>query len=501
MFTLTWQITGITDDSRKVELGYIFVALKGLRYDGHSYIEEAAQKGAVAVISDAIAESPFLPVIQVGNARKALATLLNLFYDNPSRKLKTIGITGTNGKTTTTFMLDGIFQHNEWKTGLIGTVIVKINQNIRRANLTTPCAQELQEAFAEMVRNQVEYVTMEVSSQGLATYRVEGVDFDCGVVTNLTLDHLDCHPTFIHYLDAKKKFLQMLGQDKTVFLNIDDPLVMSMSDQAQAKILTYGLGEQADFQARNLKLADTGASFSFCVNKILENSRGEIISPQTFPIKLRVLGKHNIYNALVATAVAFYEGVRPVTIQSALSSFQAVERRMEMVYDGEVKILDDTALNPASINVVFQAVEQMEYNKLIVVNAIRGNRGVGVNKENATALVSWLKKLNVGKLISTCSVGQVGPYDIVTPEEERAFCEEVASQGIQLNHFLDLHSAIQEASNHLERGDLLLLLGAQGMDDGAKIAMELCKKKSIIMKLATYYSLIGNQQAAALEAF
>jgi len=476
---LSLHVKGITDDSRKIEPGYLFVAVKGLKHDGHDYIEDAAKKGALAVISDQIEESSFLPVLQVKDVRVALANLMDWFYGSPSRKLKVIGVTGTNGKTTTTFMLDKIFRESKHKTGLIGTVVVKIDKEERRANLTTPGCQELQEAFAKMLKKQVEYVTMEVSSQGLAMHRVNHVDFDCGVVTNLSLDHLDCHPTFVDYLNAKKKFFQMLGKGKAIFLNADDSLVLSMLKHTKSKIFTYGLEQKADFQAKDIKLTDKGSSFSLEITRDLRGINGETINPQSFSLSLEVLGRHNIYNALSAAAVALYQGIAPEIIQSALASFKPVERRMEVVYNQEITIIDDTALNPGSIDVVFQAVEKMNYNKLVVVNAIRGNRSVGVNRENARAIALWLRKLGLKELVSTSSVGQVGPYDIVSPEEEMAFCEEIISHGLSLHHYPSLAPAIQCAINNLDKGDLLLLLGAQGMDDGAQLALDFWKKRNL----------------------
>lgn len=478
MWKLALQINGITDDSRQIKPGYLFVAIKGVKHDGHDYLAEVAQKGALAVVSDQIEESPYLPVLQVKDVRVALATLMDWYYDSPSRKLKVVGVTGTNGKTTTTFMLDGIFQQNKYKTGLIGTVIVKIDQQERRANLTTPGCGELQETFAQMIRQGVEYVTMEVSSQGLAMHRVDHVDFDCGILTNLSLDHLDCHPTFVDYLNAKKKFFTMLGKKKAIFLNADDSLVLSMLKHTKSKVFTYGLEEKADFAGKEISLSNKGSSFSLQISKPLVNVRGETIQPQAFSIKLGVLGRHNIYNALAAAAVALYQGISPTVIQTALAGFQPVERRMEVIYNQEITILDDTALNPGSIDVVFQAVEKMNYHKLVVVNAIRGNRSVGVNRENARAIALWLRKLGVNALISTSSVGLVGPYDIVSPQEEMAFCEEIVSHGLNLHHYPSLNSALQSAVNNLKEGDLLLLLGAQGMDDGAKLALDLWKKKN-----------------------
>ena len=499
---MSLHIKGVTDDSRKVESGYLFVAIKGLKHDGHDYVEEAAQKGALAVVSEEIESSSFLPVIQVKNVRKALATLVNWFYGYPSRKLRVIGVTGTNGKTTTTFMIDTILRENNHKTGLIGTMVVRIDQEVRKANLTTPAAQELQEAFAQMVKLGVEYTTMEVSSQGLSMYRVDGVDFDCGLVTNLTLDHLDCHPTFTHYLEAKKKFFQMLGQGRPIFLNADDSLVLSMAKETRGKILTYGLMEKADFQAENIQLNDGGSSFFLRINKKIENHQGQIIRPQEFPIELKVLGRHNIYNALSAGAIALYHGVNPENIQKGLASFQPVERRMQLVYDQEVKIIDDTALNPGSIDVVFQAVEKMQYNNLIVINAIRGNRSPAVNQENANAIALWLHKLGVKELISTSSVEHVGIYDIVSPEEKEAFCGEIVKQAINLQHFSSLPAAIEYGIDKLSKGDLLLLLGAQGMDEGAQLALEFWeKKKALPNEVGCYYQLMAEQTSVALDLF
>lgn len=476
VFLVYNNVCGITDDSRQVKTGYLFVALQGAKQDGHFYIEEAVHNGAVAIISDQIEEHACLPVIAVKNARKTLAFLLNLFYDNPSKKLQVIGVTGTNGKTTTTCMIDYIFQQTGKKTGLIGTVWVKIDEDIRIAHLTTPDAKELQEIFAQMVEKGVIYSTMEVSSQGLAMHRVDGINFAVGVVTNLTLDHLDCHPTFADYLTAKERFFRMLAQEKAIFLNADDQLVLAMKKNATCHIFTYALENEANFMAKEVVVRENSSSFLFTCSSEVNDFQGKPIAPLSFPINLQVLGRHNVYNALSAAAVGIYYGLEPEIIQAALNSFLPVERRMEMIYDKEIKILDDTALNPASIDAVFQVVEKMKYQNLIVVNAVRGNRSKEVNQENGRTLAIWLKKLGVEHLYATSSREAVGELDRVKEDEKEAFCCEIERAKIKLEYFERLDKTIERAVSKLKKGDLLLLLGAQGMDDGAQLAIKYWEK-------------------------
>lgn len=450
------QIKGVTADSRKVRPGYLYVAIKGVKHDGNAYLKEAASRGAAAAVSDQLNSSPYLPVFHVENARRCLAYRLRNFYGSPSERLRLYGVTGTNGKTTTAFMTERILAANDLVSGMIGTVIIKMGQEVMRAELTTPGAEELNEFLRSMVEKGVTHAVMEVSSQGLAQYRVEGLEFAGGVITNLGLDHLDCHADFADYLKAKRMFVEMLGREKPLFINGDDAEVRRLAQNADCQVITYGLGEACQLRAENIVLT-------------AEGSRFEVVrSGERMSFELQVLGLHNVYNALAAIAIALWEKIEYPVIHRALQNFICVERRMEVFQVKGLTVVDDTALNPNSIKAVFAFLDNLPYRKLVVVNALRGKRSPEVNRENAKALLELRQKKSFACLVLTASCDVVGEADRVLPEEEKAFLSVWAGED-RVKYYLTLEEAIDFALKQVKPGDLLVLLGAQGMDAGADL--------------------------------
>ena len=254
---LSTPITGVTNDSRQVEPGFLFVSIQGFKKDGHSFILDALRRGAAAIVTEKpLSNSLPVPTIQVTNGRRALARMSTTFYGYPAQKLKVIGVTGTNGKTTTTYLIENILSHAGYKTGLIGTIAYKINGRVYPAGRTTPESVQLQSLLREMVDNGVQHVVIEVSSHALALERVTGCEFDVAVFTNITQDHFDFHGTFENYLETKTKLFSCLGQGgKThpfAVINVDDPsseYILKHVPRA-ATVITYGLEqERAQFRA------------------------------------------------------------------------------------------------------------------------------------------------------------------------------------------------------------------------------------------------------------
>lgn len=465
-------ITGITCDSRNVDPGFVFVALRGERYDGHAFIPEACLRGARAVVAETRQHVVPVPCLLVPDSRLALAKLAAHFHGHPSRALEVIGVTGTNGKTTTACLLHHILQTAGRASGLIGTVAVKYATRTLPAGLTTPGADELQAHLAAMRSEGLQSVVMEVSSQGIKTQRIAGMHFSFGILTNITLDHLDTHATFREYIGTKRRFLDMLAPDRTVFVNRDDLGARSLLPELKARVVTFGFHPASQLQVVSEHPAAGPARFTLRISRAIDTHRSTLL-PLNLPLTLPLLGAHNMANAAAAVGVALGLGVEPHFIQEALATFPGVERRLEVFRLADLTVVDDTALNPASLDAVFRVVAALPHQRLVVVYALRGGRSPAVNRINALALGEWGHRLAFAALVTTSSVAHVGEVDRVRPEEEEAFFAGLATAGLTCLHFPDLRDAVAAALARTRPGDLLLLLGAQGMDAGRAVLQDL----------------------------
>lgn len=468
-------ISGLTFDSRRVREGDLFVAIAGFRQDGHAFIPQALEKGAAAVVAEREVYAPGIPVARVKDARRALALLACRFFAHPSTQLNVIGITGTNGKTTATAMLHAILAASRDGCGLIGTTEVITGQQRLPARLTTPEAPEIQAYFREMLETGLRYAVMEVSAQGIELERVTGIVFAMGGITNVSIDHLDFYPSLAAYTRTKGRFLGMVPPDKPVLANADDPLSLTLAGAYHPDgIVTYAVDRPADVTASRLVLGRRGTSFELNVHRTLSRLDGSPCGPLRLSIKVPLLGKQNAYNALLAATAALLSGVPAHVITQALRSFRGVDRRMQVFRADALTIVDDTALNPASINAVLATVrETLGSRRVIIVYAIRGGRGPEINRRNALALASWLGRFPGSHLIAASSAGDVGPGDVVTPDEEDAFHATLRLYGVRFTHFAALPPAIAAALDLARPDGILVLLGAQGMDNGSKIAFGL----------------------------
>ena len=319
------EITKIAYDSRQVTPGSIFVALKGEKTDGSEYIAQAVQMGAEAIIAEeGFARTPQATSVVVPDARAALADIAAAFYGNPSRSLKVAGITGTNGKTTTAFLIKQICDYAMLRSGLIGTVRYQIADEILPAARTTPESLDVQDLLWRMQNAGCKSVAMEVSSHALVQKRVRGVEFDAAIFTNLTQDHLDYHKTMEAYFEAKALLFKHLGRQRgkkgTAVINADDRygnyLVQRHSGDP---LLTYGLSPRADFRASNIRIDFNGTSYQL-------DGAG-----RAFLVRLPLIGQFNVYNSLAAIAGAFVMGVDIRTSILALAHAHSVPGRLEAV--------------------------------------------------------------------------------------------------------------------------------------------------------------------------
>jgi UDP-N-acetylmuramoyl-L-alanyl-D-glutamate--2,6-diaminopimelate ligase len=472
------NIKGVTCNSRKVKEGYVFVALKGEKTDGNYYIDEAIERGASLIFTEEEVTEKKVKMKKVSNARKVLAELCNEFYNYPSEKLKVIGITGTNGKTTTGFITYKILSDFGISTGLIGTLNVFINDKKYKSRLTTPDAEDIYEYLAEMVKEKVKVVVMEVSSHGLKNERVHGIKFDIAVHTNIEKDHLNFHKTIHDYIASKKKIFDNLSEGKIALINIDDENgIKLLTENKNIIVITYGLNFRSTITASSIN-TEPVIKFTYCLQRGVTTLSGIIIDPFEYPFILNILGRHNIYNGLAAITCCLLLDIPMKNIAKSLEEFYGIPRRMEIVYKGEYVVIDDFCHNPASYETVFQSIQSLQYKSVSIVNAIRGNRGREINIECAEVIKRWVSILNAKSLIITASTDYADFSNKVNKEEKEAFFNELKKDNIVFQYEENLYDAIKKAVENLERGDILLLMGAQGMDHGSEIFLKLSENVS-----------------------
>lgn len=362
------EVTAISNDTREVQAGTLFVCIKGASFDSHDKVEEIIAKGAAAVIVERKPKNEQLPYILVKDTQKALAQIGNSFYKDPSEKLKLVGITGTNGKTTTTHLIHSIVEFCGQKAGIIGTMYNQIHeQKIPTVN-TTPDNLTLQKLFAEMNEEEVAVCGMEVSSHGLQLGRTWGIDFDVAVFTNLTQDHLDFHPTMDDYFLAKSLLFTKLGnmyptRPKTAIINYDDPYGEKLMPLVTANVLSYGCKGKGDIQATNIQITPRGTSFTLQV------------FDKEYPLTTALIGDFNVYNILAAAASCYALGFAMDSIIEALESVKGVKGRFEVIPSkAGVTAIVDYAHTPDALANVLQTVKKFVKGKTICVVGCGGDR-------------------------------------------------------------------------------------------------------------------------------
>jgi len=466
------NIEGISYHSQKVTNGHLFVCIRGYKTDGHQYLPKAVKNGAVAAIVEEFQENISIPQYVVENSRIALARLGSAFYNNPSSKMKMIGITATNGKTTTSFMTNAMLENEGLKTGLIGTVVIKMHDYSTPAELTTPESLDLQYYLSQMVEREVSHVTMEVSSAALEANRVENVNYDIVTLNNISREHIDSHGSFEKYFEAKSSLITDASDKSFAVLNLDCPYSASLINKTKAEVITFGVNSrEGHIACKNLDLTTGRGKFTLEILKPFKVD-GIIYEPTEFEIQLSVPGLHSVYNSMVAIIIGLLCGVSISTIQKTLSTFSGVERRFQFIFEEDIKIIDDHFANSGNIDVTLETLKYMDYEKLHIVYAIRGERGPTVNRENAETIVKWASKLGLSEITATKSISHVTTKDRVTDEELQAFQDVMDEANIKVNLYDELPDSISHAISNAETGDLILLAGCQGMDFGADIALK-----------------------------
>jgi len=443
--TLEREVAGLAYDSRRVTPGMVFVAIPGQQVDGHEFIGNAVERGATAVICE---RSRVLPAritqIKVPDVREALACTSRAYYDDPSSRLKVIGVTGTNGKTTVAFMVKAILEAAGTKTGLLGTVRYEIGDRVIPAQRTTPEALEIQQMMAQMVKADCQACVMEVSSHALDQKRVHGVEFDVGIFTNLTRDHLDYHGTMENYFAAKQKLFSNLGQGGkagAAIINIDDSFGLRLEGATRVEVkLTYGLETSARLRATRIELSADGSRF------VVEAPE------RKFAIRLPLIGRHNIYNALAALGAGLALKVDVVKIQAALNALAAVPGRLESVMAGQpFGVFVDYAHTDDALRNVLTTLREITRGRLLVAFGCGGNRDAG-------------KRARMGKVAAELADESILTSDNPRKEDPAQIAAQVEEgyrstrwDGLTLE--LDRSRAIEQIIGRGQAGDTVLIPG------------------------------------------
>ncbi len=357
------EITGIQYDSRKITPGDLFVCLRGAAADGHQFAAKAVSMGAVALLVEEEIPGCDVPQLKVADTRHGLALAAEAFFGHPQKALKIIGLTGTNGKTTTTHLIKWILDRQGKKTGLIGTNHIIIGDKVTPATHTTPESLEISAYLREMVDCGCEYAVMEVSSHGLKQGRVSALDFIAASFTNLTQDHLDYHKDFADYQASKQILFRSLGKDAIAVVNFDDPYAKGFLEASAVKPKTFGHGEGADYRGRDVEITPSGTTFTL-------DCEGT-----SYPVSTPLLGDFNVYNVMNAIAVTRSLGIGMSEILAAMAEAPQVHGRFEKVKAEQgPTVVIDYAHSPDGLENILTTANQMKKGRVILVFGCGGDR-------------------------------------------------------------------------------------------------------------------------------
>lgn len=437
---ITKKVNALVFDSRNVQKNCLFAAQKGLLFDGHQFIDKAIELGAVAILCEKLPEnlSENITYIQVEDSNSALAFIASNFYGNPSSKLKLIGITGTNGKTTVATLLYKLFQNAGYKAGLLSTVKILVDTKQYEATHTTPNSVAINFYLNEMVELGVDYCFMEVSSHGIHQKRTKGLQFAGGVFTNLTHDHLDYHKTFGEYRDVKKSFFDALPKTAFALVNIDDKNGPVMLQNTEAKKQSYALKTMADFKA-----------------KIIENQfSGLVLNINNNEVYTKLIGRFNAYNLLAVYGVSILLGLGSSEALQHLSKLENVTGRFQYyISKGGITAIVDYAHTPDALKNVLETINEIRKGNEQVITVV----GCGGNRDKA-------KRPVMGRIASQLSTQILVTSDNPRNENPQTIIEEIEA-GIDPQNLrksisiLDRGQAIKTASKLAKKGDIILIAG------------------------------------------
>ena len=443
------EITGVNIDSRRIATGQLFVAMRGTQVDGHRFITKATEQGAVAVLCEELPEvlSEGVTYVKVPSTEDVVGHVATAFYGNPSEKLKLVGATGTNGKTTIATLLYNMFRKLGYKCGLLSTVCNYIEEEVVPADHTTPDPIELNRLLAQMVDAGCQYVFMECSSHAIAQKRIGGLKFSVGIFTNLTRDHLDYHKTFENYRDAKKAFFDMLPKGSYAIINADDKNGNVMVQNTKATVKTYSTRQMADYRARLIEC----------------HFEGMYLEIDGHEVGVQFIGKFNVSNLLAVYGTARVLGEKPEDILIALSTLGSVSGRLEPIRsaDGFTAIVD-YAHTPDALENVLNAIHEVldGRGKVITVCGAGGNRDKGKRPLMAKEAARQSDRV----IITSDNPRFEDPQEIINDMLaglDRQQMKKVLS-------IVDRREAIRTACMMAQKGDVILIAG-KGHEDYQEI--------------------------------
>lgn len=475
------DIKALAYHSSKVGPETLFVCIRGFQTDGHDFAEKAVENGATVLVVERFLPELDVPQFRVANGRRALALLSDCFYGQPSRDMRLFGVTATNGKTTITYMTDAVFRAHKLATGLIGTIVVKYGDTVIPSVLTTPESLDLQRYLNVMHENDVSHVSMEVSSSALDLKRTENVAFDVAAFTNIHRDHIELHGSFEAYYNAKASFIREARKENVALLNIDEPLLEKLTEETEAQVISFGIeNASGHFHVSDVVMTKGLPSFTVTQKRPVKSLTGKTIFLEPFRIDLSVPNRYSIYNALTAIIAGLVNDIPLNVVKAGIEQFKGVERRFQILYDKEFMVIDDLLLNEDNIDAGMDALKNLSYNKIHFVHAVRGNRGVDVNRENAKRLAWWFPSLGISNITLTASRSLVGKLDTVLEVETAAIREVMDASGIEVDYYDELEDALEASLEKVGPGDILMITGAHGMDHGARLTLKLLRVKTAL---------------------
>lgn len=434
------EISSVTDDTRKVTEGSLFVCVKGGSFDGHTAAEEMLEKGAAAVVCERDLGLGERQII-TDNSRKLYGQICSAWFGHPERKLKMIGVTGTNGKTTITNVIKHILMKNGHKTGLVGTIQNEIGDEVIHTDNTTPMAYDFMQLLAKMAEAGCEYVVMEVSSFGLCQYRIGASYFDVALFTNLTQDHLDYHKDMEDYFQAKKMLFDICD---CAVINADDDYGRRLYGEIGCKKLSFSVKQNADFYADGIKIKSTGSSFWFCCGD------------KSHLIKTRMPGLFNVSNITAAIAACLEEGISIDNIIPAIEEYNGVKGRCEVIPTGrDFTVICDYAHTPDAIENILRSVKEYTENDLICLFGCGGNRDAAKRPKMAKAAAKYADKL----IVTSDNPRNEDPETIIND-----ILAGLEGQQVNYDVVIDRREAIYHALKIAEKGDIIVLAG-KGHED------------------------------------
>lgn len=444
------ELTDLTQNTKTVKPGSCFVAIKGQHFDGHEHVQEVVNAGAkIIVVERPVKVTGAVLVVTVPNTYKALAELSTRFFNDPSQNLLMFGVTGTNGKTTITHLIEKIMTDHGVQTGIIGTMYSKVGTKKLPAVNTTPEPYAAQKTLSEMVKAKDQACAMEVSSIALVQGRTWGIDFDTAIFTNLTEDHLDYHKTFENYFDAKALLFSQLGNSyhrgakkKTAVINIDDPHGQRLIEKTAANVLTYGTKGKGILQAKNIEITNKGTHFDLQ------------IYDETYPVTLKLMGNFNVYNALAAFGACYEHGVKPEAIIASLEEVQGVRGRFQVVpNDQDITVIVDYAHTPDGLENVLGTINSFAKQRVFCVVGCGGDR-------------ETTKRPIMGKIAVQHSTDAILTSDNPRTEDPEKILDQVVAELAPhtFTRITDRREAIHYALSQAQAGDIVLVAG-KGHED------------------------------------